>query len=658
MNPINLLPVWLVMSSLFSAAEAQPVIQIDSLKALLETSLPDSQKVMVYANLSWQYAGTREKTEIARKYADSVRMLSESIGFDRGIALSHFYYGLVDRFEARFEEALEHFKDFIHFQEVQGDSNRVASGLFQLGAIYLQMGEYDKGVNALFRALYINEEKNDIPGTQNILNAIGTVYKAAKKYGEAISMYKRVLETDSLYADAMMNLGNVYMETGDLLSAIQWYRKTLLIDRNNGNDWAVAYDLENLGTSYLKLKKYDSALFYHTKALEIRNRLPGKLEKAISLSQVGITYVYLNNHLQAESYLFQALDLAETLNSGALRRDIYEKLSVLFERQHDTGNALKYYKYFTMLKDSLLSDENMKQINILKAKYETAAKDRQITLLSREKEIQEMETRRQAVIKKAFIGGFILMTLIAGMAYYTFRQKLRTQKIISFKNNEIREANFRRQLSELEMKALQSQINPHFIFNSMNSINQMILNGDTENASRYLTKFSRLIRMILENAQNTEVSLGDEIKLLESYLQLETMRFGSDITYRIRISDDIDPESTLMPSMVLQPFVENAIWHGLLPKKESGNGFISIEIRQEADHLICLIEDNGIGREKAFELSKKSVYRKKSLGLKITEERLKLMSNKIHRQLIQITDLKNTLGEALGTRVEVNIPTV
>ncbi|WP_373517990.1 sensor histidine kinase, partial [Pricia sp.] len=247
--------------------------------------------------------------------------------------------------------------------------------------------------------------------------------------------------------------------------------------------------------------------------------------------------------------------------------------------------------------------------------------------------------------------------LLAGLLFYTFRQRLKNQKALASKNEEIKEVNFKRQLTELEMKALQAQINPHFIFNCMNSINQMILDGDNQNASKYLTKFGKLIRMVLENAESTEVSLKDELTLLEAYIQLEALRFNGEIKHQINIKGDIDLENTYLPSMVLQPFVENAIWHGLMHKTKEGQGCITISVEKDRDQqLICQIEDNGVGREKSRELQQKSVWKSKSLGIKITEDRLKLVSKELQKQLIHITDLKDSLGQALGTRVEVNIP--
>jgi LytS/YehU family sensor histidine kinase len=190
----------------------------------------------------------------------------------------------------------------------------------------------------------------------------------------------------------------------------------------------------------------------------------------------------------------------------------------------------------------------------------------------------------------------------------------------------------------------------------MNSINRMILNGETEGASLYLTKFSKLMRLILENAEATTVSLENELALLKSYIQLEELRFKGKISYRISVDESIEPESTYLPSMVLQPFVENAIWHGLMHKERDEKGLITIDVREEDDRLLCTIEDNGVGREKAQQLREKSVLKSKSMGMKITEERLRLLSREGLEQLIRITDLKDTLDQALGTRVEINIP--
>src|SRR5690606_3893672 len=274
-------------------------------------------------------------------------------------------------------------------------------------------------------------------------------------------------------------------------------------------------------------------------------------------------------------------------------------------------------------------------------KYETEKKDERIQLLAKEKALQENEVKRQAMLKRAFIGGLVLVAMLAGLIAYALRQRLKNQKLLADKNEEIREIDFKHQMSELEIKALRAQINPHFLFNCMNSINRMILDGDNDNASLYLTKFSRLVRLILENTERSLVSLQNELALLESYIQLESLRFKGRIDYKIRIDDSVDPDSTYLPSMVLQPFVENAIWHGLMHKTGEEKGVIGITVREIDDRLHCVIEDNGVGRERARELQQRSVIKSKSMGMKITEERLRLLNKDQWEKLINITDMKD-----------------
>jgi len=204
------------------------------------------------------------------------------------------------------------------------------------------------------------------------------------------------------------------------------------------------------------------------------------------------------------------------------------------------------------------------------------------------------------------------------------------------------------------MKALRAQMNPHFLFNSLNSINTMILNDEPESASRYLSKFSKLVRLMLENSEQPQVTLKDELETLEAYIQLEAIRFKNKMDYKIETDSSIDQDEILIPSMVLQPFVENAIWHGLLHKNKKG--LLTINIKEEGDNLLCSIIDNGVGREKSLTLKKDGGLKKKSMGIKITADRLKLLTKQKIKDVINIIDLKDNENNALGTQVNIQIP--
>jgi sensor histidine kinase YesM len=214
---------------------------------------------------------------------------------------------------------------------------------------------------------------------------------------------------------------------------------------------------------------------------------------------------------------------------------------------------------------------------------------------------------------------------------------------------------FAQRLSEVEMQALRSQMNPHFLFNCLNSINRYVVSHQPAEASDYLARFARLIRLILQNSKSTLVLLSEEIEALRLYIEMESLRFEQKFTYEMIMSHEVDPDYIEIPPMLLQPYVENAIWHGLL-HKEDGVGHLRMELKQEDNLLICIIEDNGIGREKASAMRKHAHPKKKSMGMKITSERLALLERQrgIKAQ-VEVADLVAADGSSLGTRVVVSI---
>ena len=206
------------------------------------------------------------------------------------------------------------------------------------------------------------------------------------------------------------------------------------------------------------------------------------------------------------------------------------------------------------------------------------------------------------------------------------------------------------------MKALRAQMNPHFIFNSMNSIQKFILKNDSFSASQYLTKFSKLIRLILDNSNESYISLESEIALLKIYVEIEDLRFDNQFEYEIKIDDSLNTDTVQIPSMIIQPYIENAIWHGLLHKETKGK--LTLEITKLDNAMIkVVVTDDGIGRQKALELKSKQVLKRKSYGLQITEDRIDILNKtKSNKTQLQIFDLKDEEGNPSGTKIELIIP--
>jgi hypothetical protein len=239
------------------------------------------------------------------------------------------------------------------------------------------------------------------------------------------------------------------------------------------------------------------------------------------------------------------------------------------------------------------------------------------------------------------------LTLLACMIALTvinivrkrIREKIRIHKLIA----------------ELELKALIAQMNPHFIFNCLTSIQELIVVDKQEEAMHYLNQFSRLLRTVLQSSDKNFIPLDEELTLLELYLELESMRFDQEFHYKIIVDDAIDPEEITIPSFLLQPFVENALWHGLMHKK--GDRSLSVSFRLEnEDILLCTINDNGIGREVSSKIKKRSVKRYQSMGIKIIRERMSLMKKQDAAFDLRIIDEKDPQGAAAGTTVIVRLP--
>ncbi len=207
----------------------------------------------------------------------------------------------------------------------------------------------------------------------------------------------------------------------------------------------------------------------------------------------------------------------------------------------------------------------------------------------------------------------------------------------------------------MEMQALRAQMNPHFIFNCLNSINRFIMKNESQAASDYLTQFSRLIRFVLNNSKKSWIPLEDEIDMLRLYLDMEKLRFKDAFHYHLFCGEGIDPSAMFIPPLLLQPFVENAIWHGLMHKEE--NGLVSISFRVKNDILHCTVSDNGVGRSAAANAGSKSSQAHKSMGIQITRERLALINGELNDEKVvfNIEDMIDETGQPSGTKVILSI---
>lgn len=281
-------------------------------------------------------------------------------------------------------------------------------------------------------------------------------------------------------------------------------------------------------------------------------------------------------------------------------------------------------------------------------KTESAFKKQQekVAQLNKDNKIKEQQLKYASRLKWLLIAVLLIVALSGFFIYRNLKLKSKNEKL----QNQKMQSELKLKATELEVQALRAQMNPHFIFNCLSSINRFILKNETEAASDYLTKFSRLIRMVLANSNKPFISLEDELDMLKLYLDMERLRFKNTFDYSINFTNSIDSGNVFIPPMLLQPFAENAIWHGLMHKQ--GHGKLEIALSLEDKILTCIISDNGVGRSKAAIFKSKSVEKQKSMGMQMTRDRLALLNHDIHEDtFLNVEDIIDQEGNVSGTRV-------
>ncbi|HEY5406707.1 MAG TPA: histidine kinase, partial [Ginsengibacter sp.] len=447
----------------------------------------------------------------------------------------------------------------------------------------------------------------------DFLNSIAASLTALKK---GMPLHNKAFD-GSIY----INLGNVYADLGKHATALYYYQKGLTSERESGQQDLEMKALADIAAVYVELNKQDSASTYFNQSLSMAKiiqddnsvcsiyndmgvllKKEGYLDSAMKLLQTAqqIAKQNNNNYMQGEIFenisdilLLQgstskAIKIADsslqyTKASGAivLQKEAWETLSSAYEKQNDPTASLHAYKQFILLKDSAENDDKNQEIMRKEMQFNFEIKEDSLKAEDEKKSIlATAEIERQSTIKKsiAWGTGILLATVIVSFTFYKKR----------------RDAQFKAEIADTEMKALRAQMNPHFIFNSLNSIGDYISKNNLQAAENYLIKFAKLMRSILENSEQKEVSLADDLKALELYMQLESMRMNNKFTYEIKVDPAIDKENTKIPPLILQPFVENSIWHGIA--KKEGTGKILVHIEKEGNMINCIVEDDGIGR--------------------------------------------------------------
>lgn len=641
-----------------------------------------------------------------KSVVDSLQLLLPFTKDTAKVSLLNKLSGLVATADAK--KSLEYSQEALGLAQELNSKNGIALSYRSLGISWLYNNDHPQAIENILRSaqLAMDNQQWEL-AIQNYLNLAGMYCSVFGNYVKGMEFYTKALQvcesknaTFKIY-DAYMGIAYIYHHQHENEKALDYYMKALVyLEKNNDfNSLGILY--QNIGEHYVEMKKYDQAQSYLEKSLKafkkggskggtittlamlsdvyrqlglLNKALAGDME-AIAISKtvsyerakyyaynsVGKTYYEMKAYEKSKSYLEQAIVIAEKIKMNEEMRDTYLSLAKVSEKLSNHIDAYQYQQLHTAYADSVRSKERTSQLAEMEVRFESERKEKENQLLKKDNDLNRLYI---SIITISFIS-----VVVIGFLFFN-RQRLKiksTQALMETekklleaeaKNTQLKHAEklkreFNQQLADVEMKALKAQMNPHFIFNSLNSINWYIIKSESEKASLYLTKFSKLIRLILDNSNHKIISLDQELSALKLYLDLEVLRFNEKFTYSISIQPDLNPLSIGVPPMIIQPFVENAIWHGLLHKEAVGK--LDIEIHRMEGGVKCVITDNGIGRKKAAEMKSKTADKDKSYGMKITGDRLNMLNRESKVSSVEIIDLEDTHGEPLGTQVIVKI---
>lgn len=505
----------------------------------------------------------------------------------------------------------------------------------------------DYSQKALMLAETVKDPSNGIKRSINVsLNGIGNIYQTLEQYDLAIEQFQKSMKQEEELGNKLglainySNIGECYEAQGKLKEALENYKIALAYNEEIDSHKGRIICKSGIAHVYVHQGKTEEALGIFTTLLPESGKLGD--QEIISLIHInlGWTLIDLDRLDEAKQHLLKGLELAQKYD---LRGEISEAngfLSDLYYKKGDFKKALEYYRTAQHYEDEISNDRNLRYVNDMIVRYEAEKKTDQIKALAKDNEAVKQRLEKN---KTTFLISGIVLIFLAGLFYVLYRQ-------YQLKNDK--------KLLTLEQTMLRSQMNPHFLFNSLNSIKLYIINNEKKNAVHYLNKFSKLVRKILEASSLKEIPLAEELETIELYMNIENIRFSNEIDFKIIVDEGIDTQLVKIPSMILQPFLENSLWHGLSSKE--GEKKIELHVSRDKDGFINItITDNGVGRQAAEKIKEGKVLKRKSVGIDITKERLANFSRDYQNYFnVEILDLFDKLNKATGTKVVLHIPTV
>ncbi len=560
------------------------------------------------------------------------------------------------QYHKQYDLAVTSYKDAL-------EANKTIRTTLLLSKVLVLIGSY-KEAEALLQPM--TKIKNLVPfQSVELFEILGDTYSGLNSVDKAVAFYEEGLkiaqknQITPKMTDLNSKIGDAYSKEDRLQEAEAFYGNSLELANTQTLQRAVQ-EKEKVADFYNQKSSYNDEIALRKKSLDELKKLPksvpNKSSPSVTLDTISaqrINYKIANAYIaqdkydQAIPYLKQSIEEADSEDDLIVQKDATRKLSEVYKYKGDYSKALETYQKYVAVVDTLYVRKEQEISRAARFNREIASKQSRITGLEQERELSQSKydlalTEQQLIEENSKRQKWIIYSLLVGMiltglAAFFFYRSNQQQKLAN---------------NLLALKSLRSQMNPHFIFNALNSVNTYISKSDERSANRYLSDFSTLMRAVLENSEEDFIPLSKEIELLELYTKLEHSRFSDKFDYEINVDAEIDVDAYQIPPMLLQPYIENAIWHGLRYKEEKG--FLHINLhRKDANSIEIMIEDNGIGRSKSAELKTQNQKKQKSKGMGNIKKRIAIL-NEMYKDKVDVV-ISNLENNGSGTKVKFTL---
>lgn len=568
----------------------------------------DSEYILTLHRIS--YRTNENDISTSFKYYERVSSLSDSMNFNYGKSLAKINLGILLSTSANFEGSNSAYFSAIDFAEAFGTKRLKAVSLNNIGENFMSLNDLNKCRQYTHNAIKLNKE-------------LGAFRGLAINY----ELLQQCDLKENNYEDAYKNL----------LTGLPYAIKS-------DDSYVLGLYYIGFGKYKASINQSDSANFYFKKALEettiqqdLRNRYQVYIAQAEYLKKIPAN--------QKIILLDSAINIARRTSYKQGIAYSAELLSNLYQTTGNKDSSFHYFKIYSSMRDSIFSENNHRNVVIKETDW-----------MLRRTEIENKHLKELSIIQDKDIGFknalllaiAILLILIVATSFFIYKN------IQSRKKRD--EAALKQKIAETKMQSLRAQMNPHFIFNSLNSIENFIMKNEKRAASNYLNKFSSLIRNILESSRVESVPFLKDFDAIKLYVELEQLRFNNKFIFKAEIDPELYNGDYSVPPLLIQPFVENAILHGLSPS-EAEDLELKLMITLQGEFIIYTVEDNGIGREQSLSYKMKNLQTRKSLGLQVTQERIDILNRQQRGTSIEIIDLYDAARQSTGTRVQLKLKT-